>query len=81
MSRRRARATRISAARAGSPAGPDSLWRTRLNRAGNLQCAYTPYAPCPLAPPQNRLPIPIEAGEQIPSFRPEPAEIEERSAS
>ncbi|EIV92587.1 DUF1684 domain-containing protein [Frankia sp. QA3] len=42
-----------------------------FNRAGNLQCAYTPYAPCPLAPPQNRLTIPIEAGEQIPSFRPE----------
>lgn len=39
-----------------------------FNRTGNLQCAYTPYAPCPLAPEQNRLTIPIEAGEQIPSF-------------
>ncbi|WP_255355804.1 DUF1684 domain-containing protein [Frankia sp. CpI1-P] len=52
-----------------------------FNRAGNLQCAYTPYAPCPLAPPQNRLTIPIEAGEQIPTFRPEPAETGEHPAS
>ena len=37
-----------------------------FNRSRNLQCAYTPYAPCPLTPPQNRLPIAIEAGEQIP---------------
>ena len=37
-----------------------------FNRSRNLQCAYTPYAPCPLAPAQNRLTVAIEAGEQIP---------------
>ncbi len=40
-----------------------------FNRTGNLQCAYTIYSPCPLAPTQNRLPIGIEAGERTPVFR------------
>jgi len=35
-----------------------------FNRAENPPCAYTPYATCPLPPPQNRLPIPIPAGQQ-----------------
>ena len=35
-----------------------------FNRAQNPPCAYTPYATCPLPPPQNRLPIPIPAGQQ-----------------
>lgn len=35
-----------------------------FNQLYNPPCAYTPYATCPLPPPQNRLPIPIEAGEQ-----------------
>jgi uncharacterized protein (DUF1684 family) len=35
-----------------------------FNRAQNPPCAYTPYATCPLPPPQNRLPIPIAAGQQ-----------------
>ncbi|MEF2977266.1 DUF1684 domain-containing protein [Subtercola sp. YIM 133946] len=39
-----------------------------FNRAGNLQCAYTDFSPCPLAPAQNKLPVPIEAGEKIPVF-------------
>jgi uncharacterized protein (DUF1684 family) len=34
-----------------------------FNKATNLPCAYIPYATCPLAPPQNRLPLMIEAGE------------------
>jgi len=37
-----------------------------FNRAGNLPCAYTVYATCPLPPAENRLPIAIEAGEKIP---------------
>lgn len=40
-----------------------------FNRISNLQCAYTPYSPCPLAPAQNRLSVAIEAGEKIPLFR------------
>ena len=35
-----------------------------FNRAENPPCAYTPYATCPLPVPQNRLPIPIPAGQQ-----------------
>ncbi len=34
-----------------------------FNQATNPYCAYTPYATCPLPPPQNRLPIRVEAGE------------------
>ncbi|WGL53283.1 DUF1684 domain-containing protein [Nocardioides sp. BP30] len=37
-----------------------------FNRATNLPCAYTPHATCPLPPPGNRLPFPVEAGEQTP---------------
>ena len=36
-----------------------------FNKAVNLPCAYIPYATCPLAPPQNRLGLAIEAGEKI----------------
>ncbi|OGO11490.1 MAG: hypothetical protein A2Y93_09375 [Chloroflexi bacterium RBG_13_68_17] len=35
-----------------------------FNRAYNPPCAFTPYATCPLPPPENRLPLPIEAGER-----------------
>jgi uncharacterized protein (DUF1684 family) len=35
-----------------------------FNRATNLPCSYIPYATCPLAPPQNRLALAIEAGEK-----------------
>lgn len=34
-----------------------------FNQATNPYCAYTAYATCPLPPPRNRLPLPIEAGE------------------
>jgi uncharacterized protein len=35
-----------------------------FNKAVNLPCSYIPYATCPLAPPQNRLKLAIEAGER-----------------
>jgi uncharacterized protein (DUF1684 family) len=35
-----------------------------FNLAYNPPCAFTPYATCPLAPPQNWLLFPIEAGEK-----------------
>jgi uncharacterized protein (DUF1684 family) len=35
-----------------------------FNRAYNPPCAVTPYATCPLAPKENRLPIAISAGEK-----------------
>jgi uncharacterized protein (DUF1684 family) len=34
-----------------------------FNRAVNPPCAFTLYATCPLPPPQNRLTLPITAGE------------------
>ncbi len=36
-----------------------------FNRAYNPPCVFTPYATCPLPPPQNRLPIRVEAGEKV----------------
>ncbi|HLA94929.1 MAG TPA: DUF1684 domain-containing protein [Pyrinomonadaceae bacterium] len=35
-----------------------------FNKAENPPCAYTPYATCPLPPPQNRLDVEIKAGEK-----------------
>jgi len=35
-----------------------------FNRAENPPCAYTPFATCPLPPPQNRLQVAIPAGQQ-----------------
>jgi len=35
-----------------------------FNKLENPPCAYTPYATCPLPPPQNRLPISLPVGEQ-----------------
>jgi uncharacterized protein len=35
-----------------------------FNKAYNPPCAFTPYATCPLPPPQNRLPVAVEAGER-----------------
>ena len=35
-----------------------------FNKAVNLPCAYTPHATCPIAPPQNRLPLAVTAGER-----------------
>ena len=35
-----------------------------FNQAFNPPCAFTPYATCPLPPPQNRLSFAVNAGEQ-----------------
>lgn len=37
-----------------------------FNRAANLPCAFTDYATCPVAPPENRLTVAVEAGEKNP---------------
>jgi len=42
---------------------PGELWLD-FNRLQNPPCAYTPYATCPLPPPQNRLQVAIPAGEK-----------------
>ncbi len=36
-----------------------------FNRAYNPPCAVTPFAACPMPPPENRLPFRIEAGEKV----------------
>ncbi len=38
-----------------------------FNKAYNPPCAFTPYATCPLPPPENRLDVAIEAGEMAPA--------------
>jgi len=35
-----------------------------FNRAYNPPCAFTPFATCPLAPPENRLALAVTAGEK-----------------
>jgi len=35
-----------------------------FNRAYNPPCAFTPFATCPLPPPENRMDLPVEAGEK-----------------
>ena len=46
------------------PAGADGKTIVDFNKAYNPPCAFTPYATCPLPPPQNKLPLRIEAGEK-----------------
>jgi uncharacterized protein (DUF1684 family) len=41
-----------------------------FNFAYNPSCAYDPRWVCPLAPPQNRLPVSVHAGERIDAPRP-----------
>lgn len=44
--------------------GTDGKVIVDFNKAYNPPCVFTPYATCPLPPPQNRLPVRIEAGEK-----------------
>ena len=44
--------------------GPDGTTIVDFNKAYNPPCVFTPYATCPLPPPQNVLPLRIEAGEK-----------------
>lgn len=42
----------------------DGVLELDFNKAENPPCAFTPYATCPLPPPENRLAVRVEAGEQ-----------------
>jgi hypothetical protein len=44
--------------------GENGLLTLDFNRLENPPCAYTPYANCPGPPPQNRLPVALDAGEK-----------------
>jgi len=39
-----------------------------FNFAFNPSCAYDPKWACPLAPPENRLPVAVRAGERVPQL-------------
>jgi uncharacterized protein len=54
-------AARFLYTKAPAKAGPVEL---DFNTAYNPPCAFTPYATCPLPPRENRLSIPVEAGEK-----------------
>jgi len=44
--------------------GPDGHVLVDFNHAYNPPCAFTPFATCPLAPPENRLDLRVDAGER-----------------
>lgn len=46
--------------------GPDDRVVLNFNRAYSPPCAFTPYATCPLPPPENLLPVAVRAGEKLP---------------
>ena len=46
--------------------GTDGAVTLDFNRASNLPCAFTDFATCPVAPAENRLSVPVEAGEKNP---------------
>ncbi|MCC7632960.1 DUF1684 domain-containing protein [Stenotrophomonas rhizophila] len=47
-------------------AAPDATGQVLIdfNHAYNPPCAFTPFATCPLSPPENRLDLRVDAGEQ-----------------
>lgn len=45
---------------------PDGRVVVDFNLAYNPYCAYNPHWSCPIPPDENRLPVPIRAGERLP---------------
>jgi hypothetical protein len=54
-----------------SPMPKDGAVVLDFNKAYSPPCAFTAYATCPLPPPQNRLPVRVEAGEKDPHRSPD----------
>lgn len=44
---------------------PDGRFHVDFNMAYNPYCAYNPHWSCPITPPENRLDVPIRAGEKV----------------
>lgn len=44
----------------------EDRFRVDFNQAYNPYCAYAPTWNCPITPPENRLSVPIRAGERLP---------------
>ncbi len=47
-----------------APADRNGMTVIDFNKAYNPPCTFTPYATCPLPPPQNHIPVAIRAGEK-----------------
>ncbi|HEY4582603.1 MAG TPA: DUF1684 domain-containing protein [Lysobacter sp.] len=47
-----------------APAASNGRVRVDFNQAYNPPCAFTPFATCPLPPPENRLDLAVSAGER-----------------
>ena len=47
------------------PLAADGSVDMDFNRAYNPPCAFTPYATCPLPPPENILPVELPVGERV----------------
>lgn len=45
------------------------VFQVDFNLAYNPYCAYNMMYSCPLTPPENRLKVPIRAGEKLPEFK------------
>ncbi|HXH07337.1 MAG TPA: DUF1684 domain-containing protein [Vicinamibacterales bacterium] len=45
---------------------PTGIYDLDFNRAYNPYCAYNPSYDCPFPPAENRLPLPVRAGEKLP---------------
>lgn len=43
----------------------DGTWTLDFNLAYHPSCVYDPRFSCPLTPPENRLPVRVEAGERL----------------
>jgi len=54
-----------------APMPKDGVVVLDFNKAYSPPCAFTAYATCPLPPPQNRLPVRVEAGEKNPHGPPD----------
>ena len=50
---------------ADAPAAGDHTVVLDFNKATNPPCAFTPFATCPLPPPENVLPVRVAAGERF----------------
>jgi uncharacterized protein (DUF1684 family) len=44
---------------------PDGRFHVDFNMAYNPYCAYNPNWVCPITPPENRLDVPLRAGEKV----------------
>jgi uncharacterized protein len=57
----------IDTAKGADLGGDDGRLVVDLNFAYNPSCAYDPAWACPLAPPGNVVPVPVDAGELMPA--------------